>query len=57
MASPAQTFGERPKKTGARKRAKIKAQKRRLIASGMNKELVEKMDGVQARNQLKNIRH
>ena len=43
----------RPKKQGAAKRARIKAQKKRLIALGMKEENVAKMQSNELRNWLR----
>ncbi len=45
-------YRSRPKKTGAKKRQKVKSQKRRLIAMGVTKERLEKMNSTDVRKLL-----
>lgn len=48
-------FTGRPKKTGARKRQRVKAQKKRLIAGGMKADVVKKLGVKQTRDACKEI--
>jgi hypothetical protein len=49
MAQPFLKFRHRPKKTGARKRQRVKTQKKRLVAEGVDKALIRKMSEGQIR--------
>lgn len=57
MGKPRQKFRERPKKLGAKKRQKVKAQKKRLVQEGMDEAKVAKMTDKEAREGLKKIKH
>jgi hypothetical protein len=50
---PRKKFRSRPKKRGARKRQRILSQKRRLIAAGYDKGLLDKMTIIEIRDLLK----
>ncbi len=50
---PRKKFRSRPKKSGAKKRQKILAQKRRLTAAGYDKDLLDKMTIIEIRELLK----
>ncbi len=50
---PRKNYRSRPKKTGAKKRQKVLAQKRRLVAAGCLKESLGKLSTVEIRNLLK----
>ncbi|MDP8259045.1 MAG: hypothetical protein P9L90_06465 [Candidatus Aadella gelida] len=50
---PRKNFRSRPKKTGAKKNAKISAQMRRLIEMGYKEEKLVKMTSVEIRDLLK----
>ncbi|KJJ83633.1 hypothetical protein OMAG_002492 [Candidatus Omnitrophus magneticus] len=43
MAGPRYRYRERPKKTGIRKRARVKSQKKRLIAHGYDGTMLDKL--------------
>ena len=43
MAGPRIKFRERPKKTGAKKKQKVNAQKRRLAAAGVKEEDIKRL--------------
>lgn len=53
MPGPRRKFRERPKKTGAKKNAKVNAQKRRLVESGGDEEKVKKLSSKETRECLK----
>jgi len=53
MAQPRVKFGMRPKKTGAKKRQRVKTQKKRLITAGLDAAKVEKMTEKEIRQQLR----
>jgi hypothetical protein len=42
MAGPRKKFRRRPKKVGAKKRQRVKAQVRRLLAAGMTEDEIKK---------------
>ncbi|MFH1306007.1 MAG: hypothetical protein ABIH74_06375 [Candidatus Omnitrophota bacterium] len=50
---PRKNFRTRPKKTGARKKQKVLAQKRRLVAAGHDKDSLKKLTTPEIRNLLK----
>ncbi|MBL7073439.1 MAG: hypothetical protein ISS33_06700 [Candidatus Omnitrophica bacterium] len=50
---PRKNYRSRPKKDGAKKRQKVLAQKRRLVAAGCDKESLEKLSTVEIRDLLK----
>jgi len=50
---PRKNYRSRPKKTGAKKRQKVLAQKRRLVAAGCVKESLVKLSTVEIRDLLK----
>ncbi|MEA3488784.1 MAG: hypothetical protein U9R44_00375 [Candidatus Omnitrophota bacterium] len=50
---PRKNFRTRPKKHGAKKRQKVLAQERRLIALGCDKERLDKLNTVEIRELLK----
>ena len=43
MGGPKERFKNRPKKTGTKKRQKVRAQKRRLVKAGVDEGSIEKM--------------
>ncbi len=43
MGGPKENFKKRPKKSGTKKRQKVRAQKRRLVKAGLDEGVVEKM--------------
>lgn len=43
MGGPKENFRNRPKKSGTKKRQKVRAQKRRLVKAGLDEGVVEKM--------------
>jgi len=49
-------FKSRPVKSARMRRQRIKAQKKRLLASGMEPALVVKMDAYETRQAIKEIR-
>lgn len=53
IMKPRKNFRTRPKKTGAKKRQKVLAQKRRLLAVGYEKDVLDKMTTVEIRELLK----
>jgi hypothetical protein len=55
MVGPRRKFRQRPKKVGAKKNTRIKAQKARLLASGMDEAKVKKLNLLETRNALKKI--
>jgi len=50
---PRKNYRSRPKKAGAKKRQKVLAQKRRLVAAGCEKESLKKLSTVEIRDLLK----
>jgi hypothetical protein len=50
---PRRNYRTRPKKTGAKKRQKVLAQEKRLVALGHDKKKLDKMTIVDIRNLLK----
>ncbi len=50
---PRKVYRTRPKKTGAKKTQKIKAQKRMLVALGCDMESLNKLNSVEVRDLLK----
>ncbi|MDD4956423.1 MAG: hypothetical protein PHH49_01710 [Candidatus Omnitrophica bacterium] len=50
---PRKNYRTRPKKTGAKKRQRIKAQKKRLVASGMEEKKLKKLNVVEIRDLIK----
>jgi len=50
---PRKNYRSRPKKTGAKKRQKVLAQKRRLVSAGCVKESLAKLSTVEIRDLLK----
>lgn len=55
MGGPKEVFKTRPKKSPAKKRQKVKAQKRRLVAGGLDEAAVEKMTNKEVREALKEV--
>lgn len=50
---PRKNYRSRPVKSGAKKKQKVKSQKKRLLAMGEDQAKVEKMTPVEAREALK----
>jgi hypothetical protein len=55
MGKPRTKFRERPKKLGAKKNQRVKCQKRRLVAAGMDETVVKKLTDKEARLSLKTV--
>lgn len=55
MGAPRKKFRERPKITGARKKQKVKAQKKRLMAAGMEEKQISKLTDKEVRQEHKKI--
>ena len=53
MGIPRVKFREQPKKTGAKKRIRIKAQKKRLLDAGFDEKTLNKMTEKDIRTSLK----
>ena len=49
MGGPKKSFRNRPKKSAAKKRQKVKSQKRKLLAGGLDEAVVEKMTNKEVR--------
>ncbi len=56
MAGPRRKFRERPKKLGAKKTVKVKDQKRRLVAGGIDEAKVAKLSPKETREALKTVK-
>ena len=52
---PRKNYRTRPKKSGAKKRQRITAQKKRLLAAGIDEEAVKHMTSVAIRNKMKEL--
>ena len=50
---PKERNRERPKKTGAKKRQRVKSQIRRLVVAGYDEKVLKKMNIVQVRDLIK----
>ena len=55
MGGPRVKFRGRPKKSGAKKRQKVKSQRKRLVESGMKEEDVIKLTDREVREKHKRI--
>jgi len=55
MPGPRKKYRQRPKKVGAKKKQRIKAQRKRLLAAGLEEEYVDKLTDAQVREKLKKI--
>ena len=55
MGGPKEKFKNRPKKSGAKKRQKVSAQKRRLIKAGVDEGAIAKMTAKEVRETHKEI--
>ena len=55
MGGPSGTFNARPKKSASDRRKRVKAQKKRLLASGIDEAVVENMTIKEIREGLKEI--
>ena len=55
MSVPRVKFRERPKKTGAKKNIRVKAQKKRLVAAGLDEKSVNKLTTGEIRAGLKKV--
>ncbi len=53
MGVPRVKFRDRPKKTGAKKKIRVKAQKKRLVAAGFDEKSVNKLTDRDIRTGLK----
>jgi hypothetical protein len=52
---PRKKFRTRPKKKGAKKRQRIKSQKKRLVAAGVDEDVVFHMTDAQIRKKLQEV--
>ena len=55
MGGPKKKFKNRPKKSGTKKRQKLRAQKRRLVKAGLDEGVVEKMTTKEIREAQKDV--
>ncbi len=55
MGGPKEVFRTRPKKSAGKKRQKVKAQKKKLLAGGLDEAVVEKMTNKEVREALKEV--
>jgi len=53
MPGPRRKFRERPKKSGAKKKQRVRSQKRRIIAAGADESTLKKMTNKEVREALK----
>jgi hypothetical protein len=49
---PRKNYRTRPKKSGSKKRQRVKTQKKRLIAAGMSEDAVKHLTDIQIRQKL-----
>jgi hypothetical protein len=52
---PRKNYRTRPKKSGAKKRQRIKSQKKRLTDAGIDAEVVRRLTDAEIREQLKRV--
>ncbi len=50
MGGPKEKFRNRPRKSGAKRRQKVRAQQRRLVKAGVDEGVVEKMTSREVRD-------
>lgn len=50
MGGPREKFRNRPRKSGAKRKQKVRAQKRRLVKAGVDESVVEKMTSREVRD-------
>ncbi len=55
MPGPRKKYRDRPQKVGAKKKQRIKAQRKRLLAAGLEAGHVDKLTGARIREELKKI--
>ncbi len=53
--APRKKFRERPKKSGAQRKVRVNAQKKRLLKAGMAEDVVAKMSATETRQAQKKV--